>query len=109
VTCCGAGSSQSGSLSRLTGSTGKPLQLSQLTSHMPPACWPARRWADPRVALLPQVGPLDAKAKARKVAQRREKQALAELTRPDQLEVTLLPHTWCNVRHMWYTDAQAVL
>ena len=37
--------------------------------------------------VLPQVGPLDARAKARKAVVRREKQALAELTRPDELQV----------------------
>ena len=37
-----------------------------------------------------QVGPLDARAKARKVVVRREKQALAELTRPEELQVPLL-------------------
>lgn len=37
-----------------------------------------------------QVGPLDAKAKARKTVVRREKQQLAELTRPDEVQVRLI-------------------
>jgi hypothetical protein len=47
------------------------------------------------LTLLPQVGPLDAKAKARKVTVRREKQALAELTRPDEVQVLPLYLTAC--------------
>lgn len=56
--------------------------------------------------LPPQVGPLDARAKARKAVVRREKQALAELTRPEELQVPLPLPLSCSAWRMGDHDSE---